>query len=413
MEGTNTHLLRAIRNELINHGESYKSYKDFFRSITDKIDEKTLGYCLEGAKKWLLPETKYHKNDPDTYSTKKMNKSEPKGAIARFFGFPLTLWDEQSDIIQTSEAKKYVALYLDKRDNLLATLNLPSDDEVKDELTIEEYEEINRLQTSTDFKLYTQANPRPNQAILVVLIHRAYELGYYEHTLAYLLPQLRSNKTDIDMLFIEANILGSHQIKEYYQASLILEKIETENHIQYIDLKTAMTSNYLRKSLSEDLDAGQRRDVIYKMSRNYKILFYSDKKLNDYYPAINYAYMIAIADVLYPNDTEFQTLNDKTTLELEILCKASMEAHQISDNSANNYYATITKFEFRLLRGVDIVSELTLYLKENEPEVSLVERSKRQMVFYRDQITKDTDTSLIGKVIDGMEGYIGLMLSRE
>jgi len=413
MEGTNTHLLRVIRDELISHGESYNSYEDFFRSITDSIDKKTLGYCIDGAKKWLIPETKYYKSDPDKYSTKKMNKSEPKGAISRFFGFPLTLWDEQSDTIQKREAKKYVTQYLDKRDNILETLNLPSDDEVKDKLTVEEYEEINRLQTSTDFKLYTRTNPRPNQAILVTLIHRAYILGYYEHTLAHLLPQLKSSRTDIDILFIEANILGSHQIKEYHQASLILERIDTSNSLQYIDLKTAMTSNYLRKSLSEDLDAEQRREVIYKMSRNYKILFYNSKPLHDYYPAINYAYMLAIANIVYPNDTKFQILNDKTTSKLESLCKTSMKTHQTSDNLANSYYTTITKFEFKLLRGVDIVSELTLYLEKDEPEVSLVERSKRQMVFYRKQITKYTDTALLGRVIDGMEGYIEMMKLRE
>jgi len=409
INGTNTYLLREIYKEICLY-DSKLTYESFFSEITSNLSEKDLKKYTKSASNWLKKNKKSDKKE-DQY-TDRINNKHLKENIANHLDFPSELWDQIDERIQEKEAKKYVTRYLDRRDNLLATLALPSDTQVKDKLTSEEYEKLNSLQSPADFKRFSYENPRPRETLLVALIHHAYKLGYYEHTMAHLLPQLKSRRTDIDMRFIEANILGSHQIHEYHQASLILEQIETEDNTLYIDLKTAMTSNYLRKSLSEDLDAKQRRDVIYKMSRNYKILFYSNTK-HLYYPAINYAYMVAIADIAYPEVKEFRELNDKKIAELKSLCAKSIKKDKEDGNPTGKYYAIITEFEFRLLLGLDIVNELTLYLAESQPEVSLVDRSKRQMVFYRDEIVDCVDTSLVNRVIDGMEGYVEMMMSQE
>jgi len=417
MVGSNTYLLRTIREELIIHGYSYRKYEDFFRSITDVLDEKTLEYCINNAKRWLKPRIKYHKKDKDNYGKGKMNKDELKGAISRFLGFPLSLWEEQSDEKQKEDIKKYISIHLDKENNMLKKLNLPSDKELKRDLNKEEkklFQELKQGKAKT-FKRITHDNMNLSQEMLIAMLHLAYEFGYYQHLVNYIFPQLKtSNQLKTEILFIYANALGSHQLKEYKEASLILERINTEDNLSYIDTQTAMTSNFLRHLIGDNinnLNEDELRDIVYSQSKNYKALFYKDET-HHYYPAINYGYMIAIAKQLYPKDKEFKTLNNITIQELLKLSQKSInEDKDIKDNKDANYYASMTELEFSLIRNINTIQKIGVYLEKERPDITLVSRTLRQIIFFRDILEQSIDevsfdVDKLESIIDTMEGYI-------
>lgn len=420
IEGTNTYLLRLIYNLL---SLEYKMTRyQFFERVTTNMDTELIEkYRIDAgrnywitARKTIVESEKYTKEIKDNYL---------KPNIANTIGFNPSLWDEEDAKIQEEEIKKAIKRFLDKKDSIpiikkliIQKLNLPSSKEPKQELNEEEQNLLNELKEGKvkTFNRILHDNMKLSQEMLLKMIYLAYELGYYQPLVDNIIPQLnKSNQLKTDILLIEANALGSHQLKKHKEASLILESINTKDNLLYIDIKTAMTSNLLRHFIGdniENLTKNELRDILYSQSKNYKYLFHKDETY-DYYPAINYAYMIVLANNLYPNDEKFKKLHTVTLKELENLSKDSITKHKESKELDLNYYASITELEFILLRNVNVYEKIENYLVKKQHDIILVGRTLRQIIFFRDVLEYSVDEvsfdiKRLNRVIGMMEGYI-------
>lgn len=410
MQGTNTYLLRLIYDILSN--EFTMNRYQFFEKITLDMNNKTLLKYIPTNKYWFTP------NQQQKY-VKTIKDDDLKRNIATTLGFDYSLWNERNALIQKNKIKEAIKIFLDKEDNMLKKLTLPTYKELKENLSKEEQKLLKELKKGDKeaFKRILPENMNLSQEMFLAMIVLAYKFGYYEHLVKNLFPPLKmSNRMQTEILFIYANALGSHQLKEYEEASLILAKINTEDNANYIDTQTAMTSNFLRHLLGDNvrkLSKDKLKTILYEQTKNYKIIFEKEKNYN-YYPAINYAYMIAIAKHLYPKDKEFQTLFHNMKInELFKLSQKSIDIDKKDTNSDANYYATITELEFSLIRNLNITQEIGNYLDEKTPDITLVSRSLRQIIFFRDILESSVDEvsfniTRLNKVIDMINAYISV-----
>ena len=406
MKGTNIYLLRLIHEQISR--EFKVTYLNFFKIITTKLDDKALKSPSNSATGWIP------KNTYTTKDIKKISNEPLKQDIANTIGFDISLWSERNHKIQEDTIKKAIERFLDKKRGNMK-LNLPTYKELKKELNKEEQALLKELKNgnSEAFKIVIANKPNLSQEMYLAITYLAYDFGYYQHLVNYLFPILKmSNKMKTEILFIYANALGSHQLKEYKEASLILKSINTQNNLLYIDIKTAMTSNNLRNLLDKDLDKNELREILYSQTKNYKILFEKDAVYH-YYPAINYGYMIAITKELYSKDKEFKKLNTLNIAQLSKLSQKSIEQDKKSNKEELTYYASITELEFSLIANKDILLSLQDYLEDSSPDITLISRTLRQIIFFRDILKQSIDEisfdmDRLGEVIDVIEGYIFL-----
>jgi len=413
-EGTNTYLLRLIYN-LFSLEFKMTRYQ-FFEKITSDMDKVSLKKYSKNSSNnhWITPNKKTLK-ESEIYG-ERIDNNQLKQNIAKTIGFDPNLWNEKDALKQKEEITKAIEIFLDKENNMLKKLNLPSDKELKRDLNKEEkklFQELKQGKAKT-FKRITHDNMNLSQEMLIAMLHLAYEFGYYQHLVNYIFPQLKtSNQLKTEILFIYANALGSHQLKEYKEASLILERINTEDNLSYIDTQTAMTSNFLRHLIGDNisnLSEDELRDIIYSQSKNYKALFYKDKT-HHYYPAINYGYMIAIAKQLYPKDKEFKKLNIHTIKKLSELSQKSIKEDNKKDNPIDNYYASMTEIEFSLIRNISVLGKLGKYLEEDKPNSNLISITLRQVIFFRDILRNSVEEvkfniQRLNDVVSLMQDYI-------
>ena len=95
-----------------------------------------------------------------------------------------------------------------------------------------------------------------------------------------------------------------------------------------------------------------------------------------YYPAINLAYMLKIYEFLFSKKMFKYDIN-----KLYKECKNSIDKDR--KNKKLSYYAWISEIEFKMLMGKRIKEEMYLMLEELHPSQFLIDRSLRQVNFFK------------------------------
>ena len=237
-----------------------------------------------------------------------------------------------------------------------------------------------------------------NQEFLVQLLKLCYDRGLYLLITEFILPAMYKNyKEKIQVQKLEAHTLGS--LSQYNDAKHILSLLEDDSVIENINLRTSAISNHKRQLLSNPAKK-HKKETFSLLIKCYQNLHRHHDEYS-YYAGINLLYMVQLAKVLFPEDERFLSIDTQAIYDKS---KPSLK----EDKTHQDYFATMSGFEFRLLLGHDgILEKIESFLINNEPHISLVERTVRQMKLFM-EATKKSKSSLIRlfeKAIGILEEY--------
>jgi hypothetical protein len=185
----------------------------------------------------------------------------------------------------------------------------------------------------------------------------------------------RTSETDVKVMV--AHALGSLKKPRSMEAVKLLESIEGQDTNEIIDLKTAAISNLRREHVANsNFSDAELLDGLKKMASTY-FTIYSFKKNYHYYPAINLMYTLVLLEALSEDVLEMKKE------DIYANAKLSIEKDKKSKNLETVYYARVSELEFFLLLSRNNVKqEIESFLDDLKPSVTLVERTKRQMLEF-------------------------------
>lgn len=368
---THTELLHYIRKEMKEQGIVWKKEEEFFQLLLPDENWKRL------RSTWY-----YWKPDRNgVYKTLKPSKSlHLFDKIAKTLFLDPKVWEFHGNE-QKRAVRQGVAEYILQGD----TLDISEMIE-QDEITLEQEQILEKVAQSSLKEIATLLEASSsnltktfsNQLFLLALLELLYRKGAYELLDAEVFPKLmphRRSQTEVKVM--EAHVLGSLKKPRYMEAVKLLESIEGQDTHEIIDLKTSAISNLRREHVANSNFSNEALvDGLKKMATTYHNI-YAFKNNFHYYPAINLMYTLVLLEAL---SLEFDTVSKE---ELYSNAKPSMEKDKKSKEQETVYYASVSELEFLLLLGRNnAVREMENMLATLKPSVSLVERSKRQMLEF-------------------------------
>ncbi|CAA6809991.1 MAG: Unknown protein [uncultured Sulfurovum sp.] len=334
--------------------------------------------------------------------------------IETYFQFPDSIWtttdERQMHLIETAIAHKLYLQSLPGEDALdissVILTELPCNDNqlnaldnfIKLTSKIQEEEMIDTFLSEGLLEKKLE-----NQEFLVRLLKHTYDKGLYGIIVEFILPNLYRKYHNItEVQKMEAHSYGS--LGDYDSAQHILSILIDNNTIENINLKTSSLSNRKRELLQSNKDI--HKEDLFLLVRGYQEL-HAIKGIYSYYTGINLLYMVVLGQILFPEDERFTTVNRQEIYELS---KESLS----NDDTHNVYYVTMSNFEFQILTGRQgVVKKVESFLANEEPHVSLVERTLRQMKLFISAISNSNNhiVSLFEACIKLLESYIELKTS--
>lgn len=246
-----------------------------------------------------------------------------------------------------------------------------------------------------------------NQPFLIALFHLMYERGAYTFVYEHIFPQLLDSY-DNSIKSKKADIYASLPIPMYREAFEILNAIKAESKEETIVLKTAAISNIRRAHfVSESISKEELKELLQTLIKCYTKIYTPTKHYN-YYPGINLAYMVALCEILFP---EFSSGYEIKQIMQDV--QDSIIKGKASPDHDENYYASMSDLEFKLLLGHQgVVQELAYLLETLMPPHSMVNQSKRQMqTFFIEVVERFTEQtpshfSAYKKCIETLDDYM-------
>jgi hypothetical protein len=246
-----------------------------------------------------------------------------------------------------------------------------------------------------------------NQPILLKLSELFYIRGFYDVLNdAVFNNMFEPSLNRFEMRLMRAHSLGFHSdTSRVREAAEILKDLadKTDDNKEKIDYLTSAISNIRRAIFSKN-----NSDHDYK--RIFKLLINHYDRIKDeangeisrhYYPAINLAYMVVLAQTLYPDEIGFKQYN------IQQIHRESRHSIEQECETPNHYYAKISDLEFLMLQQRDF--ELFKTLQKIKPSISMVKRTKRQIEFFQEALTLQVNhypTDSSKKFLDDTHRYI-------
>lgn len=229
----------------------------------------------------------------------------------------------------------------------------------------------------------------------------------YKHIFPYLLDTydnvIKSKK---------AHIYASLPEPMYREAFDILNSIKGESKTETIDLQTSAISNIRRERLSSSLLTKKSlKGLLQTFILCYRKI-YVPKQAYSYYTGINLAYIIGLADTIFPAES---LAEGYSVQQIYMDVQQSILKDKASKNSTENYYASMSALEFALLMHKKNLShELENILETLEPSPYLVDQTQRQMgtfffdivqSFAEEKVQKFTEIKVLLEVFDAYKKY--------
>lgn len=405
---SNTSFLIFLKNELFSAGLRWNILEELFNLIMDnnipfKSEKKDYSKSFgRGKKGWLNPVTQGVINDDAFINQMIKTFHLYEGEHFNTDILVYKLKDKQVSLI-----KKGVGLYIEEKEKLenkkekedevrirdmilnnfdISTLN------IHDEITEEEKSETIKIggMSKEEIKKYFHENRNLSQKFILKVIPKIYRNGYYQILLEDWIDSLQQNYRQlIDIRKIEAHALGSKEVGKYKESFNLLKDLGTlENIEELIDLRTSAISNIRRYKLQDCTTLEELKEHLLVLKEHYEKIFNANEN-NHYYPGINLAYILAIGQIVFPKDEDFNfdisIIRDKTIKSIEIDNK--------SDNLLDVYYAKMSKCEFGMLTNNDLFERELGNLLEyevQEVEVSDISRTLRQIDWFIDIVRRFT-----------------------
>lgn len=331
--------------------------------------------------------------------------------IETYFNFPKSIWTSNEER-QKNLIKKAIKHELDLQ-------SLPNEDAIDvsslipTELPCSE-EQLGLLKDFSTVSTKTQSEEMidrflslglldkklENQEFLVRLLKLVYDKGLYVIIVEFIVPSLYKRYYDkIEVQKYLAHTYGS--LKQYSEAKHILGILIHHNTIENINLRTSALSNHKREIFATPSKPIET-EKLYALIQGYQEL-HAIKGIYSYYTGINLLYMVVLGQILFPDDTRFAAIDTQAIYDKS---KPSLK----EDKTHHDYYVAMSGFEFQLLLSREgVLEKIESFLANDEPHVSLVERSARQMRLFL-EATKESESSsiLIAKfknAIEILEGY--------
>ena len=237
-----------------------------------------------------------------------------------------------------------------------------------------------------------------NQEFLIRLMKLTYDRGLYLLITEFILPAMFNNyREKIQVQKLEAHTLGS--LSQYNDAKHILSLLKDDSIIENINLRTSAISNHKRQLLNNPAKK-QKKETFLLLIKCYRNLHRYHEEYS-YYAGINLLYMVQLAKILFPDDERFSSIDTQNIYDKS---KPSLR----EDKTHHDYFAVMSGFEFRLLLEHDeVLEKIESFLEHNEPHISLVERTVRQMELFVDADEKSESplVALFEKLIGILEAY--------
>ena len=374
---TNTELLHFIRQELTAQEISWKSEKELFEMLVP--DEDWNQYKTN----W----SNWKQRKDQTFRVDYLQRAPNiLIAIQTKLSFDASIWDA-GDLTQQVAVQRGVQLaFKIKRNPIDFGALLPThilQKEQKELLEIWEYCSVTMIEVQmTQYKEWFERT-LVNQPFLLELLNLLYLKGAYQLLVDSIFPKLLSTKrSQPEVKIVEANVLNALPQPKYLQAVELLNSIEGKDSIEVIDLKTSVVSSLRRYHICHgNLEKKEFTVGVSTIMETYYQLYNYDEVYH-YYPALNFLYALVLAEAL-----NLETIDiDKQEFYKSV--QPSIKNHKAKKEDDNYYYASMSDFELRLLLGEDVQREMGSFLEVYEPSVSLLYRTKRQMLEYIDLIKR-------------------------
>jgi len=242
-----------------------------------------------------------------------------------------------------------------------------------------------------------------NQDFLMRTLPILYKKGLYKLLHDYLFPSLLTyNREKNSVKLKEANTLSNLGDNNYHEIYYILKSIKNPTREESVDITTMLISNFKRSSLSRDnIDKKDILDTLITTINHYKGVY---EKTNNYYPAINLVYMLKLLENLSLNDEVFLDY-DLESIYNSVKLSIRTDKKRGEDFK---YYASMSDFEFKLLLGRysdinEIREDLSNLILDLEPDKFLLERTLKQMNWFKSIIDEFGKKSRFEKLLEDMD----------
>ena len=227
-----------------------------------------------------------------------------------------------------------------------------------------------------------------NQPFLLALFETMYARGEYAFVYTNIFPVLLDSY-DNGIKSKKADIYASLPTPMYREAFEILNSIKGESRRETIDLQTAAISNIRRERLSlQTLEKEELKALLKTLIKCYRKI-YTPKQQYSYYPGINLAYMIALAEHIFPEECDLVP-EEYSVKQLFEDTRSSIEEGKSSGEREEHFYAAMSEIEFQLLLNrKGMVQVLEMLLEETGPNHAQINQTYRQMgPFFLDIIDR-------------------------
>lgn len=225
------------------------------------------------------------------------------------------------------------------------------------------------------------------QAFLISLLETMYEKGAYAFVYEQIFPCLLDTY-DNSIKAKKAHVYASLPTPMYREAFDILNSIKGENKEETIDLQTSAISNIRRERFSSALLSKEALQGLLQTLIKCYTKVYFPKASQSYYVGVNLAYMLALAETIFPKNSEIVDGYSVAKIAKEVQHAISKAKDAASEEE--QYYAAMSEIEFQLLQGKrGVVQELEYLLEVLHPSQNLIDQTHRQMgLFFVDVVEK-------------------------
>jgi len=307
-------------------------------------------------------------------------------AIQNRLSFDASVWDA-GELIQIEAVKRGITLaFKTKRDPINIGKLIPKyslNEKQKELLEVWSHCSIVVIEEQIEEHQKCFKRTLVNQPFLLKLLNLLYLKGGYQLLVDRVFPKLLSTKrSKREVKIVEANVLNALPNPKYLQCVELLDSIEGRDSVEIIDLKTTVVSNLRRYHMTHgNLEKEEFKAGVETIMQHYYQI-YSYDEVYHYYPALHFLYALILAEALALKTIEI----DKQQFFKSV--QASITDDKKSKKEVSYYYATMSNLELRLLLGKDVMREMGAFLESYEPSISLLYRTKRQMVEYVELIER-------------------------
>lgn len=391
------YLLRFIKEEMHKQKIVFKNNEAFFRLF---LSAEPWESYRSNMSNWLSPKSKDGVIHKHTFIT----------AINEKLGLSPDIWGA-SDEKQKHEVVQGVARFKASLEQE-SVLSLWADekslsDEQEAFITFAKDASIVQIEQKAERMQHCFTKSSRSQAFLLALFELMYEKGTYTFVYEWIFPYLLDTY-DNSIKAKKAHIYASLPTPMYREAFDILSSIKGESKSETVDLQTSAISNIRRERLSSDtLTKGTLKGLLQTLIASYTKI-YTPQEPYAYYPAVNLAYMLGLAEHIFPND--FDTLAQGYSIkQIYTDVTHSLAKAKTSLDKEEQYYAHMSDVEFQLLlKRKGMVQEVEYMLETLTPSQHLIDQTSRQMrVFYLDIIERfDTVVPTVFEdVLEVMKAY--------